>query len=95
MMSTKGSFVSFKLTKRPSLITIPRLKTTFVKNVLNTLVTSLLRKIISSFWIRVILLQLLEILFVMKGYKVFQKFLLPSMFLASNLFFSFRKRQIQ
>ena len=65
MMLTIGSFVSTGLTRRLSLITTPRLLTTFTKN-LNISSTSLLREIISMFRVSVILLRLLEILFARK-----------------------------
>ena len=74
MMLTIGSFVPPELTRRLSLITIPRLLTMFTKNVLNISATSLLREIISSFWVGVILLRLLEILFARKCFTAFQKF---------------------
>ena len=95
MMLTIGSFVSSELPGRVSLITIPRLLTTFTKNVLNISATFLLREIISSFWVSAILLRLIEILFARKGFTVFQKFLLPAMSLASkfskNFFFLSKK----
>ena len=72
-MLTIGSLVSPELPRRLSLITTPRLLTTFTKNVLNISATSLLREIISSFWVSVILLRLLEILFARKGFTVFKK----------------------
>ena len=84
MMLTIGSFVSTELPRRPSLITIPALLTAFTKNVLNISATSLLQEIISSFWVSVILLRLLEILFARKGFTVFQNCLLPVMLLVSK-----------
>ena len=75
MMLTIGSFLSTELPRRLSLITIPGLlKTllkTFTKNVLNLSATPFLLEIISSFWVSVILLPLLEILLGRKGFTVF------------------------
>ena len=51
MMLTIESFDSPVLQRRLSLITMPRLLTTFTKNVLNTSATSLLRESVSSFWV--------------------------------------------
>ena len=102
MMLTIGSFISAELPRSLSLKTIARLLrllTTFTKNILNILATSLLREIILSFWVSVILLRLLEILFARKGFAVFQKFLLSVMLLVSKfskkLFFSFQKKLAQ
>ena len=95
MMLTIGSFVSPVLPKRLSLITMPRLLTTFTKNVLKTSATCLLREIVSSFWVSVILLRLLELLFARKGFTVFQKILISLLFLvprfSQKLFFPFEK----
>ena len=70
-MLTIGSFVSTELPSRLSLITIPGLLKTFTKNVLNLSATPFLLEIISSFWVSVILLPLLEILLGRKGFTVF------------------------
>ena len=99
MMLTVESFVSPVLPRRLSLITMPRLLRTFTKTVLNISATSLLREIVSSFWVSVILLRLLELSFARKGFTVFQNFLLSVMFLLSRFskkfFFSFQKRLTQ
>ena len=81
MMLTIESFDSPVLQRRLSLITMPRLLTTFTKNVLNTSATSLLREIVSSIWVSVILLRLLELLFARKRFTVFQK-----LFIISDVF---------
>ena len=81
MLTILGSFVSPMLPRRFSLITMPRLLTTFTKNVLNTSATSLLREIVSSIWVSVILLRLLELLFARKRFTVFQK-----LFIVSDVF---------
>ena len=96
-MLTIGSLVSPVLSRRLSIITTPRLLTAFTKNVLNTSARSLLRETVSSFWVSVILLRLLELLFARKCFTVFQNFLLSLMFLVSrfSLDFSFRKRLTQ
>ena len=60
---------------------MPRLLTTFTENVLNTSATSLLREIVSSIWVGVILLRLLELLFARKRFTVFQK-----LFIISDVF---------
>ena len=66
-----GSFVSPVLPRRLPLIAMPRLLTSFTKNVLNTSAKPLLREIVSSFWVSVILLQLLELLFALQFSKSF------------------------
>ena len=60
MMFTIGSFVSTEVASN------------IYKNMLNISAISLLREIISSFWVSVILLRLLEILFARKGFIAFQ-----------------------
>ena len=63
MMLTIESFVSTELPRRLSMIT------TITRNVSNISAASLLREIISSFWVSVILLRSLEILFARKGFR--------------------------
>ena len=63
MMLTIESFVSTELPRRLSMIT------TITRNVSNISAASLLREIISSFWVSVSLLRSLEILFARKGFR--------------------------